>query len=524
MAFDRRETSVDQTEALGDEVATLDVQGKVVPPVVRPDRLTRVLSWSAMIGIGVVILVMLFIAASGPSRAVVHIPRPSFGPPWWFRLHLSTLFVTVTLWTATAVGGAALGAGMIAVKRGWRPRIRPMIAASLLVTAAFAVLPPAGSTDALDYAAYGRIVVLGHSPYVETPYELKKSGDPIGKVAPDSWIYDRSVYGPLATMEQAAAAELGGRSAARITFWLKLWDAIAFGAVVLGLDRLLRSDPGRRARAHLLWSLNPLLLWGLMASGHVDAMAAVLGFFGLVALGAGQGINRPSVRRALLAGLLIGAAADVKITFGMFGLGVAWAARKSPRALVAAAAGALVALVPPYLYFGRPAIQVLVAHGQFATIDNLYRIFAQGLFNRAVLPGLVPVATVCFLAAAVLLLWWLPEGFPDLPAVRPALALSLAWLFFWPYQRAWYDAMILCLLALYPISKLDVPVLVRLTAATFFAMPGMPGHLPHGALNFIASEEAVFLLPSIRLLVALGLIYIAFAAWRRQGSPRLLTR
>jgi hypothetical protein len=165
-----------------------------------------------------------------------------------------------------------------------------------------------------------------------------------------------------------------------------------------------------------------------------------------------------------------------------------------------------------------------VAHSQFATMDNFYQIFAQILFNKTLLPGLVPVAAVFFLVAAVLLLWWLPDGFPDLPGVRPALALSLAWLFFWPYQRAWYDAMILCLLALYPISKLDIPVLIRFTAATVFAMPGMPGHLPSGILDHIATEETVFLMPTIRLLVAAGLVYIAFAAWRKQGSPRLLTR
>jgi hypothetical protein len=44
--------------------------------------------------------------------------------------------------------------------------------------------------------------------------------------------------------------------------------------VALGLDRLLRSDPARRARAHLLWSVNRLMLWALMAGGHLDVLAA----------------------------------------------------------------------------------------------------------------------------------------------------------------------------------------------------------------------------------------------------------
>ena len=53
-----------------------------------------------------------------------------------------------------------------------------------------------------------------------------------------------SVYGPVATAAEWGAAELGGTSLARITFWLKLEEALAFGAVILALDRLLRADPG----------------------------------------------------------------------------------------------------------------------------------------------------------------------------------------------------------------------------------------------------------------------------------------
>src|SRR5206468_2465731 len=84
-------------------------------------------------------------------------------------------------------------------------------------------------------------------------------------------------YGPVATAAEWGAAELGGTSLARITFWLKLEEAIAFCAVVLALDRLLRADPEMRLRAHLLWSVNPLLLWEIVAGGHIDGLAAVIG-------------------------------------------------------------------------------------------------------------------------------------------------------------------------------------------------------------------------------------------------------
>ncbi len=225
------------------------------------DPVTRTLSWSAVIGVGAATLLMLAVDAACPSRAVVRVPRPAAGPPWDLNLHPSSGLVTLALWIATIGGGAGVAAGIAAVSRGARPPVRWMVAAALTVTALFAVFPVAGLTDALDYASYGRMVVLGHNPYVTTPYQMRRLGDPVARLSPHPWLRDHSAYGPLASAEQAAAAALGGTSAARITFWLKLWTALAFGAVVLALDRLLRREPARRARAHLLWSLNPLLLW-----------------------------------------------------------------------------------------------------------------------------------------------------------------------------------------------------------------------------------------------------------------------
>jgi hypothetical protein len=56
------------------------------------------------------------------------------------------------------------------------------------------------------------------------------------------------------------------------TFWLKVWNGLAFLATALALDRLVGPDRGRRVRAHLLWSLNPLMLWAGLAGGHADIL------------------------------------------------------------------------------------------------------------------------------------------------------------------------------------------------------------------------------------------------------------
>ena len=82
---------------------------------------------------------------------------------------------------------------------------------------------------------------------------------------------------------------------ARVVFWLKLWNALAFGAVAFVLDRVLRRSPAARLRAHLLWTVNPLLLWGLIAAGHLDVLAAGVGVVGLLVLG---GSSLASVRRS----------------------------------------------------------------------------------------------------------------------------------------------------------------------------------------------------------------------------------
>ena len=154
----------------------------------------------------------------------------------------------------------------------------------------------------------------GPQPLPDVAYQLGRIGDPVGKAAPHAWRTAVSDYGPVACLEQAAAAELGGGSAARIIFWLKLWNALAFGAVAILLDRLLRGDAARRTRAHLWWTLNPLLLWGLVASGHVDGFGTAIGFCGLILLRPGQPGERPSPTRVAAAAALVGVAADVKIT------------------------------------------------------------------------------------------------------------------------------------------------------------------------------------------------------------------
>ncbi|MFL6055078.1 MAG: hypothetical protein ACJ72W_19525 [Actinoallomurus sp.] len=216
-------------------------------------------------------VVLIVVGVQGRSATVPRLDRPGW-PPVFRPSHVSDVFVTVTLWAAIVIGVAGVAGGLLAVRRGWRPSPRRLAAAIVLCVAALVALPPMGSTDMTDYATYGRIAALGHNPHRMTPQELRATGDPVARLSSRTWLDSPTVYGPVATATEWAASELGGASTARTTFWLKVWNGLAFLATALALDRLVGRDRGRRARAHLLWSLNPLMLWAGLAGGHADIL------------------------------------------------------------------------------------------------------------------------------------------------------------------------------------------------------------------------------------------------------------
>src|SRR5258708_27086461 len=93
------------------------------------------------------------------------------GPP-------SDMAVTVLLWAAMVIGAAGLGCGLVAVRRGWRPRPGRLLAGGVLAVSVLVVAPPMGSTDPMDYAVYGRMAVLGHDPNLLTLPRFPLTRDP----------------------------------------------------------------------------------------------------------------------------------------------------------------------------------------------------------------------------------------------------------------------------------------------------------------------------------------------------------
>jgi hypothetical protein len=478
-----------------------------------PSPAARRLAWAATAAIIISVLLMIAVSVVRNSWEHPYIQIPSGGLPWGLSPHLSYALISLLTWVAALLGGGGVIAGLLAASRGAWPSSRLLLVIALVAVAAMVVLLPTGSTDALDNAAYGRMAVLGHSPYLMDPYQLAQLHDPIGRNAPLAWNNQFSLYGPLATALEWAAAKLGGTSAARIIFWLKLWNAIAFVAVALVLDRWLRSDQARRARAHLLWSANPLLLWVLVAEGHVETVGAAAGLIGLMVARTASTAVRPSAARWLAAGLLVGVAVEVKITYALFALALAWAGRRWLVALGSAAAGAALAILPGYLWFGSPAVSVLFKRDQLSSIDNFYQLFAGS--HGQMIPGQTLLGALLTVAVALLMLWRFPGEVPGLPAIRPALVLAVAWLLFWTYTYPWYDAMAFCLLALYPATRLDWVMLAQLTAGVFVLMPGNAGSPPGHMLTVINNDLLYQVGPALLLACAVALLLLGLTGrWK----------
>ncbi|MGP8000889.1 MAG: hypothetical protein ACLPKI_26735 [Streptosporangiaceae bacterium] len=469
---------------------------------------------SAGIGTAIVLMIAVSLARGGWMRPPL--VMPASGPPWELPVrHVSADVVTYVLWFAALAGLAGVLSGLLAVRRGARLSPRLLLILGLITVAVLTVLPPAGSTDPLDYATYGRLLLLGHSPYVYTPHYLRHLHDAFARSIPVIWSRYVSVYGPLATLEQLLAAKLGGASPAMVVFWLKLWNSAAFALVALAIHRVLRDSPAQRLRGHLLWTLNPLLLWDLVEAGHLDVLAAAAGLFGLLVLGQQSvadrsGLWRPGLWRVVAAGLLLGIAADLKINYALFGLGAAWALRRYPAALAAAGAAALAVLVPSYAWFGMPAVKALLGRRNQASADNFYRLILPTHHFLGI------IAAILVVAMAILAMRRLPPGDPARPAIRPTVALAAAWLFLWPYQLPWYDAMIICVLVLYPASRLDWLVLIRLTAGTLANMPGNP-LLPHGHVLNLFDHYVVHVVAPLGILgAAVGLVVLC---WSGRWNP-----
>lgn len=510
---------------------------------------------AGLTGLGLGLACFLLTALLGPSA--VQPDLPGSGPPFSLTVHPSAYPVIALMAAGVLLSALGLGLCLYAVRCGWRCAARPLLIAGLLATAAFALMPPVGSSDHLNYAGYGRMVVTGHDPYTTRALDLPH--DPVLGAVQD-WQRAPSVYGPIVTLQEAFASWIGGTSVRLTVFVLSVTNALAFALVGLMLYRCAGRGP-QRLRGVLLWTLNPLMLFHLVGGAHNDTLgiAAAVGALALFAprvsravrsrTAVGPGDRFPSAARTLLSGALVGAGIAIKLPAGLVGGGPAWVLLRQwwvtrDRATVLrasalfAGAGFVVlvafALAGPHAFdqVSKAANSVALAspwHLPDAALgvkrqrwvirlgSMLLLVALVWLFARTIPNDLDPAATA-------------PEtaGGSSVGAVTEsrmiALALVLAWLFAAPYVLPWYDGLGWAMLALAPLrawSRLEWAVLAHTTALSMAYLPARGpefARLPVG-LDWLLTVVRPTVIPWVLTAVLLALVWGCLRGPRPAREP-----
>jgi hypothetical protein len=277
---------------------------------------------------GLSVLLTFTVAVLGPSLVEPALPGRPGQPPWSLLAHPSPYLVVALAAAAVAAGTAGLALAMSAARSGWTLRPELLLLAGILVAVVLAFVPPFGSSDHLNYAAYGRIAATGHDPYTMTPAALARLGDPFGRVV-RQFQHSGSVYGTLATAGQTLASLIGGTSVRLTVFALSVLNVVAFALTGLLLHWLARGDRARQFRAALLWTANPLLLQVLVAGEHVDSQAVLFVVAALAVFSASRLAREPvagdaaTVGRVPAGGLAASTAAPAAVAGALIGLGFA---------------------------------------------------------------------------------------------------------------------------------------------------------------------------------------------------------
>ena len=417
----------------------------------------------------------------GPSAASKQLAGAGALPPWSLDTRPHDGLVTGLLFGWVVLGVVGVLLLWRALAAGWAPSPRRLLAAALLATAAFAVVPPVTNDDVVSYAAYGRMVVLRYDPYTTSPAELGRTGDPVGQEVGRPWRDSPSVYGPVATAQQAAVMWVAGDSLRTGVALLSLLGALAYAGTLLLVDRLAGASDERRRRALLLFGLNPFVLVHLVAG----------------ALGAAAGC--------------------VKLTGALAGLALAWSERAAPRRLAALALGAGLVAAPAYLAAGGwTALTQARRASRFVSFATPWRPVTSGLEQLWDSTSVRRVITV----AALLLVAWLARLLARaLPAgddaVRATAVLALAWVLGAAYVLPWYDAFAWLPLALLPASRWDRLLLAHTAYLSFAYLPGR---------NIALDPVLTSVMGHVRGTggpVVLGVVLVAAVVLARRSSPTL---
>lgn len=460
----------------------------------------------AAVSLGLILSVGLL----GGSVSVVPL-----GPGTWpfdVAAHPSPWLVSMLLLAAVLLGAGSVALGWRALRCGWAPSPRRLLAAAVVAVGLIALVPPVAAGDPTSYASYGRIAARGLDPYVVAPNDLPH--DPVTRHTENPWQGTPSPYGPLATAEQALAGWLGGGQERLTVGLVDLFSSLGFLLGAWALCAAAGTDAGRR-RVLLLYALNPVLWLEVVAGGHLDAIATALVVAMLLA-----------ARLSAAAGGAVAALAVlVKLTAGLPALGLAWVWRRRPRRVVAASVAGAALLVAGYAPFGISATGQTRAMASFVTVASPWRWVRSELRDLGghTLAGVV--LTAGSLALWLLMSWALARGLPHgrphggrdelVPAAaRAGLVVFASFTLATTYVLPWYDCLAWALIVLLPASRWDLLLLAHTTALSLGYLPGRAVHLPSGLAGLADGARATFAPACMVVIIAVTLAW----GFRRIGS------
>ncbi|WP_204358560.1 polyprenol phosphomannose-dependent alpha 1,6 mannosyltransferase MptB [Streptosporangium sp. 'caverna'] len=457
----------------------------------------------AFTAIGLSAGLTILIGLLGPSAMVPRLAGPSWQPPFSLDLRPDGHLVIAMAAAAIVLGGLGLAG---ALRSRWRPDPRWLLAAGCVVAALLAFLPPSGSADHLNYAAYGRLVTLGQNPYAVPPTALP--ADPVTG-AVEEWAGVTSVYGPVATAVQALASLVGGDSVRLTILVMALVNAAAFIGTALLLHRFTQGDADLQRRAALLWAVNPLMIYHLSAGMHVDTLAIACMVAALMARGASSG-------------LLLGVGIGVKLNAGLVALGPAWELRRSPGRLAVVAGTATATVLVIYGLAGSHVLDQVGAASKKVSLATPWQLAKGGLqtvFGPGAYSTWIQVGSLLMLAG---LAWLILRALPGAPSgdTAPAVAavMVVAWLFAAPYALPWYDGLAFALLAMASWPVLEGFMVARVTILSLGYLPAREALRPEDLLwlKTLLRERVV---PWSLLALTLALVWWAVSAGARARRP-----
>jgi len=395
-------------------------------------------------------------------------------------------FGMALLVVAACVQGALVYAGYRLAGAG-RPSLTvgTVVVVALLLRGPFLFSPPFLSDDIHRYLFDGMVQQAGESPYAVSP-EAYETTDPIVSDLATKVNHPHLVtlYPPAAQFFFRLAAPLGMTGMKAL---LVLADMAVVGLLLLWLPRL-----GLPRHGTILYAWNPMVVWEIAWSGHIDALALpFLLLAGLLLVGKGR-------RNATLSGTLFAVALWVKLIPVIFGLFYLFASRRRMGWFAAGGAMASALFVVPYLPQMGNGVETLVLYGTTWEFSGFLFRTIRDLTGMNLVARLVSALLFCGGAGALLWRQWRTEA---------SLFHFVGWAaFFWllttPTLHPWYGlylALFLPLMAEAFNGKLLAPFLLTLTPLLGYVV--LTDFFAHG----VWVEEAwtpflVFAIPLIALV------------------------